>query len=551
MKIDYSAQGGPVVFSPASREQCLEELTNSQYAICIIGGGITGAGIARDAALRGLKTILVEKADFGSGTSSKSSKLVHGGFRYLKTYEFGLVHEALQERYVLLNLAPHLVKRLPSFFPVYKGAPDGFWKITAGMCLYDLLCGFKGIGLHHMHSRQGLMQMVSQLREDKLVGGATYFDATTDDVRLVMATLQSAVQAGCRVLNYVRALGFEKQGNKVTALGIRDERSGKSYTIHADTFVNATGVWSDQIRRLADPNAPQQVRTTSGIHLIVDRERLPLTRAAMIISVLDNRPIFVIPWQNFTLLGTTDTDFNGAPEAVSALPGEISYLLQSLNFYFPGVKLTEADIISSFAGLRPLVFEPGKPPSAVTREHKILQGPENLFSIVGGKLTTYRRMAQDLLRYVARRTSIPIRRHSTTARYPLYGGEVADFNGFATSKMAEVVQKYGMGEQTAVYLLNTYGSRTDDVLRYAESDATAKGTIVAGLPYIFAQIPYAIEHEMTFTLDDFMSRRTHILWFDRLHGKAVAEQVAERMGKYLGWSEMEKAKQVNEYLQKV
>lgn len=549
MKIHYPSQQQAVSFSTQNRQTWLAQLAGNTYDLCIIGGGINGAAIARDASLRGLKVVVVEKNDFSSGTSSKSSKLVHGGFRYLKQYAFGLVHESLVERYKLLHLAPHLVKRLPCVFPVYKGAKDGYWMVCAGMWAYDILCGTKIIGLHQMWSRSKALSIIPSLRKEKFKGGARYYDAAMDDFRLTLANLQSAVAAGCHALNYMRATGFTMQNGKAEAVTVHDEIGGGDYLIRAKAFVNACGPWSDQIRRLADQNAKQQVRTTMGIHLILPREKLPLSHALMIISLIDQRPIFAIPWQNFVVFGTTDTDYHGDLDKLSASKADVDYLLNCAHYYFPEANIGEADIISSFTGLRPLVYEEGKSASQVSREHKIFENPGNVFSIIGGKYTTHRRIASDVLAYMQKHTAqVSIPGRCPTEHYPLYGGETADFPKFMEQKSKQLQQQHQLSADTAAYLIDTYGCHVDDVLAYIDKDASLKQPLVAGLPYLWAELPYAVEHEMACSLEDFLMRRLHVLWFARDNGRAVASEAADKMGALLGWNAEEKTRQVQSYL---
>ena len=552
MKIDYPVRIRTVPLSPEVRSRTLQRLAREEFDLCVIGGGITGAGIARESSLRGLKTALVEKADFASGTSSKSSKLVHGGFRYLRQLDFRLVHEALVERYILLHLAPHIVWPQECIFPVYRDSREPPWMVRIGMVLYDLLSAGRGIRRHRMAAADELARLVPVLRRENLRGGAIYYDAKGDDFRLVLSSIQSAVLAGAQVASYVRAVGFEKNGGRITELACRDELGGETFTLRSRVFVNAAGPWSDQIRRLAEPALSQRVRTTKGIHLLVPRTRLPLKQAFMVLSELDGRPLFAVPWRNIVLLGTTDTDFHGDPDELWATREEVDYLLQSFNHYFPAVHLTDGDIISSFAGLRPLVYEPDKPASAVTREHLIFEAPENVFNIVGGKLTTYRRMAADLLNVIRRRRpSLQIPTGAASLRTPLYGAEVPDYPAFRQRERAQLTAKFGLPGEIADHLLDTYGVHVRDLEPFLLEDPSLRQPIVPGLPFIWAQLPYAIEHEMTVALDDFLIRRTHILSLDWDQGRSVADQAAGAMKLRLGWSEEEKQRQIARYLAKV
>ncbi|HHM23427.1 MAG TPA: glycerol-3-phosphate dehydrogenase/oxidase, partial [Bacteroidetes bacterium] len=460
--------------------------------------------------------------------------------------------EALVERYLLLRLAPHIVWPQECVLPLYEDSRERPWLVRIGMTLYDLLSLGKGIRRHRMASAAGVMEQVPLLRRQQLLGGAFYYDAKGDDFRLVLSTLQSAVLAGAVAANYVRATGFEMSRDRARALVCQDELSGRSFELRARLFVNAAGPWSDQIRRMADPSLPQRVRTTMGVHLLVPWKRLPLRQALMVISSLDGRPLFAVPWRNVVLLGTTDTDFSGDPDELWATRADVDYLLESFRYYFPEVQLGDEDIISSFAGLRPLVYEPNKPASQVTREHEIFEVPRGVFNIVGGKLTTYRRMAQDLLNYVrSHQRQLHIPRRSPSASVPLYGGEVPGYAAFRQRKLQELRNDLGLPVEIAMHLLDTYGVHVQEIGEILKADAQLAKPIVEGLPFIWAQLPYAVEHEMTVALDDFLIRRTHILSLDWDQGRSVAQEVGARMQRMLGWSEVELRHQLDRYFAKV
>lgn len=552
MRVFYPDQCTPLEFSATTRQKFLEELSEKTYDICVIGGGITGAGIARDAALRGLKVVLIEKDDFASGTSSKSSKLVHGGMRYLKQYKFALVHEALVERYVLMRLAPHLVSRLPCIFPIYRNARHSYWQLKAGMFLYDLLCGTKRIGRHRMLPAEKMLAIVPQIYSREITAGALYYDAKADDTRLVMATVQSAVAAGCRALNYVMVIGFETSNGRVVAVHATDRLRGLRHIIYARVFVNASGPWSDKVRYLADSDVAPHLRPTKGVHIVIPWSRLPVNFAIMLISTVDGRPFYTIPCQEqgIVMIGSTDTDFDGDFECVQADAKDIGYLITSFNSYFPETRLGYKDVISTFAGLRPLIYEGGKSPGEVSREHKIFESPRNLVHIAGGKLTTYRAMAAGLLYYLTKRCGISMG-PDLTARQPLYGGEVEDWGAYFAAKSDQIVREFHLPPEIARYLLRTYGRRAEDILPLLREDAKLREPIVSGLPFIWAQIPYTVRNEMALSLSDFLIRRIHIFSLDKDQGGTIAPKVAQAMGNLLGWTEREREDQVNQYLREI
>lgn len=551
MKIAYPEKVKPVSFSYLTRAQSIQKIKKDRFDLCIIGGGITGAGIAMNASLRGLRVVLIEKSDFAAGTSSKSSKLVHGGFRYLAQFEFGLVREALVERYYLINLAPHLVSRLPTIFPIYEDSEAGFWKVKAGMLLYDLLSGSRNIGKHKMLSAKRLSGLMPELRKDGLRGGAQYFDARADDSRLVMAAIQSATLAGCEAISYFAAVRFEMKDGSVSAVHARDELDGSEHVIQAGTFVNAAGPWSDDVRSLADGPSQKRLRATKGIHLVLSRKRIPINYAAMILSSLDGRPLFAIPWDDFVVLGTTDTDFSGSLEEICATPDDAAYLLDSFGHYFPELHLGDQDIISSFAGLRPLTAQQGKSTSEVSREHEIFESPGNVFNIIGGKLTTFRPMARDLMKLVAHEKGLSLSGEELIDRTPLYGSEDKRPDHNMTGFERRMEEELSLPPAIVHYLFGTYGCHCEELMEILRSDPQGLERIIPDLPFIWGQLLYAIEHEMTVSLDDFLIRRTHIFSLDRQRGRGVVREVAGRMGKILNWSEAEKENQIDKYSVKI
>lgn len=542
----------PIDFSFETRRHFLQEFSRTSYDICVIGGGITGAGVARDAALRGLKTVILEKADFASGTSSRSSKLVHGGMRYLRYLKFGLVHEALIERHLLMRLAPHLIARLPCILPIYEGMTDGYWKIKAGVSLYDILCGRRHIGRHRMLAAAELKGLVPDIRPENLRGGALYYDAKTDDTRLVMATVQSAVAAGCRAVNYLSAHAFDIEGGKATALYATDSLNGERHKIEARVFVNAGGPWSDSVRNLVDRDMAPRLRPTKGAHIIVPFSRLPLEYAIMLMSPIDNRPVYAIPCRenDVVMLGTTDTDFTGDFDSPWTDAEDVTYLFTSFGHYFPGLHLEHEDIVSTFAGLRPLIYEAGKTTAEVSREHAIFASPGNVVHIIGGKLTTYRAMAIDILHYLSRKCGIRTRSRSLTDRYPLYGGEM-QYPQYLAQKTKEITGEFQLPEKVARHLIFTYGRGVEELLPLLREDASLGEPIVTGLPFIWAELPYSVRREMAMCLDDFLIRRTHIFSLDSDQGQSVLPRVGDAMAGILGWSEEEKRRQVQRYLREV
>ena len=514
--------------------------------VLVIGGGITGAGIARDAAMRGFRTALVDKADFGAGTSSHSSRLIHGGVRYLEQYEFGLVFEASRERRVLLKIAPHLVRPLAFLFPVYRGARVPPWKLRAGMWLYDLLAAFRNVRRHRWLRPKHVRRVEPGLRDRGLRGAALYYDAQVDDARLVVATIRSAARAGALAANYVEVTTLLKPDGRVRGAAFRDLLTGESGAIRASVVVNATGPWSDGLRRLDDPAAAPLLRPTKGAHVVVPRRRMSNEHAVTLFSQIDGRVMFVLPWGELAYVGTTDTDADSSPDALRVTSADVTYLLRSANAAFPDAHLTTNDVVSAWAGLRPLLRHDGGAPSQVSREHYVEESAHGLISIVGGKLTTYRVMARDVVDRVAKRLRAldgrPLPPRAATAREPLPGGESADLE-----VLVEAARARGAAEPVARHLVASYGSEAAAVLNLVDRDRSLGAAIMAGRPEIWAEVQYAVEREQALRVQDVLIRRLHLFYETRDQALSVAGAVAGRMKQLLGWDDVREAEELRNY----
>lgn len=521
-------------------------LVDTPWDVLIIGGGITGAGIARDAALRGFRTALIDKGDFGAGTSSHSSRLIHGGVRYLEQYAFGLVIESTHERRVLLKIAPHLVRPLAFLFPVYRGGRVPAWQLRAGMWLYDLLAAFRNVKRHRWLSAKKVRSVEPGVRDRGLKGAALYYDAQVDDARLVVATIRGATRAGAVAANYVEATTLLKPEGRIRGAAIRDVLTGETGTVRASVVVNATGPWSDAVRRLDDPTAKPTLRPTKGAHVFVPRRRMSNEHAVTLFSPIDGRVMFVLPWGELSYIGTTDTDADSSPDDLRVTSADVTYLLRSANAAFPDARLTTNDVISGWAGLRPLLRHDAGNPSQVSREHFIEESAQGLVSIVGGKLTTYRLMARDVVDRVAKRLhqldGRPVAPHAPTGAEALPGGETTDLE-----VLVEAARARGAPEATARHLVASYGSEAAAVLNLVDRDRALGQPIVAGRPEIWAEIDYAVEREMAVRVQDVLIRRLHLFYETRDQGQSVAGAVATRMQKLLGWDETREAEELRDY----
>ncbi|HEY7192420.1 MAG TPA: glycerol-3-phosphate dehydrogenase [Gemmatimonadales bacterium] len=533
-----------------ARAAALASMAETPVDVLIIGGGITGAGVARDAALRGYRTALIDKSDFGAGTSSLSSRLVHGGIRYLEQYAFHLVFEASRERRVLLKIAPHLVRPLPFLFPVYRGARVPSWKLRAGMWLYDLLSLFRNVRWHRWLGAKQVRRVEPGLRDRGLVGAALYYDAQVDDARLVIATVRSAMRAGALAANYVEMTALLKPDGRVRGAVVRDVLTGQTASIRAHVVVNATGPWSDHVRRLDDPHATPVLRLTKGAHVMVPRKRLANEHAVTLFSPVDGRVMFALPWGDLSYIGTTDTDADASPDALRVTAADVTYLLRSANAAFPDAHLSQSDVVSTWAGLRPLLREDDRDPSQVTREHRVLESAQGLISIVGGKLTTYRVMGRDVVERVAARLheldGRPRAKRPPTDRQPLPGGEAAELE-----VLVETARARGAPEGAARHLVANYGSESAAVLNLVDRDRRLGESMVSGRPEIWAEVVYAVEREMAVRVQDVLVRRLHMYYDLADHGQSVVPRVTALMKQLLGWDDTREAEELRDYFQLV
>ncbi len=494
------------MFSLETRQDNLGRMAKERFDLLVIGGGITGAGIALDAASRGLKTALIEKRDFASGTSSKSSKLIHGGLRYLKQLQFKVTLEASREKNRLKQLAPHLVEDLPFLFPVSSGIA-GRAAVNAGLWLYDLAAGLPRGMVHKKISKENALRYLPGLRKERLKGGYLYYDAKADDCRLVMHVLKKAAELGVCMANYTALDSFEDD-HTVNAIA-----DGRELHLEADVIVNATGVWCEDVLRRRDDSAVPLVRPSKGIHLVLSRKRLPLEGAVILQSPEDGRVAFLIPWDDRVVVGTTDTDYDGDIDHPRAEETDIQYLLELLNRHLPEARYTRGDLLSTYAGLRPLIQSDVDNPSRASRDHEIID--DGIITVTGGKLTTYRLMAAQVVDQVCE--NLGRQEESGTDEIPLFAAARTDDP-----------------------LVRNYGSEAEKIENHTP--------LVDGLPYVEGEIEYAIENEMVVTLADLFCRRMRLAIYDHDQGRGLAEKIALRLKPKTGWNVTEELDRLNEEL---
>ena len=534
----------------------LTSLGSERFDVLVIGGGVTGAGVALDAVVRGYKVALVEKVDFASGTSSKSTKLAHGGIRYLPNFDFALVHEALVERGLMLQNAPFLVHPLGFVLPLYQGdrhpvgmpftTPGGIGLgllLDMGLWLYDLMAGRRTAGRHHHLSRKNVLKLAPALVTKGLKDGYVYYDGQTNDARLTMALIRTAAQYGATITNYTEVTSFIIEQGKICGAHIHDTLGDQELTVRARHIVNATGVYSEQVEALTGTEPQVRIEPSKGVHLVLSREDLELGDYAIVLpETEDKRILFIVPWGSRAIFGTTDTG-SGDLDHPTATSEDIAYLLKYLNRYL-SVRLTEADIISSYAGYRPLVSSRTSKHSTakLSRTHAVLESSSGLVTIVGGKLTTYRRMAQDTVDVLNRRDGT--RPLHPTQSLPLQGSAA-----WPTMKrdIASKGAALGLSPQTIEHLGKSHGSNAVEVLDLVASDASLAALLIDDLPYIRAEVVYACRQEMAMTPYDVLGRRTSITLEDRRRGLDVLDEVAAIMAKEYSWPAEQQLSMVDAY----
>jgi glycerol-3-phosphate dehydrogenase len=518
-----------------------------EFDVIIIGAGINGAAIGRDAAMRGLRVLVADKADVGGGTTSWSTRLIHGGLRYLEHFEVSLVRESLHERNVLLRTAPHLVRPLHFLLPAYAEGAHRPGIIRLGMLAYEVLsAGDRSTGHHQMLSAEETLRLAPGLDPDGLTGSALYYDAqAVYPERLCLENALSAREHGALVLTYRRAESFEVSGDRVTAVRLRAERTGQATRVAAAVVVNAAGPWADEVLAGLPGERPRLIGGTKGSHLIV-RPFPGAPQAAVYTEAVDNRPYFIVPWAGNYLIGTTDERFDGSPDRVVASAEEVDYLIESTNQVLPAAGLTRDDVLWTYSGVRPLPYEPGVPEAKVTRKHVFHRDERirNLISVVGGKLTTHRSLAEEAVDLIFETLGRPAPR-CRTADEALPGGRAGDWTRFADGFRSWS----GLPADIADRLLDIYGVRAADVLDLADDDQQLRARIPDSAA-IAAEVPFAVRAEMAVTLTDVFLRRTMLGVRGDL-GLPSVDAVAGLTRAALGWDAVRAAAGAQDYRQSV
>ncbi len=538
-------------FSALLRNKITDTLNQKKFDVLVIGGGITGAGIALDAVSRGLSVALIEKQDFSQGTSSRSTKLIHGGLRYLKQFEFGLVKEVGQERAIVYKNAPHLVVPEKMLLPIIKKGSLGYYSSSIGLWLYDWLAGVAIDERRQMFNKRKAEALEPLLKPEVLLGCALYIEYRTDDARLVAETMKTAAERGAVCINYTEAIDFIYENGKVTGVKAIDNLSKKPLDIFAKKIINATGPWVDTLRKKDNSLKKKHLHLTKGVHIVVPYKRFPLHQSVYF-DVRGGRMIFAIPRGKSTYIGTTDTDYVGEIDNPNVKQVDKEYLLTAVNELFPSVKLTDADITSSWSGLRPLIHQEGKSPSELSRKDEIFISPSGVLAIAGGKLTGYRKMAERIVDLVFKQLGKEeklVFKSCSTDSITLNGGDFASPTEIPSyiEKLAKEAKMLEADLGQVKSLVYKYGTHTEKIIEKARALQAERKLTDPYQILLLAEVWYAVNYEMVNTLNDFLIRRTGRLYFERKSLDLVYPQVAKEMAEILGWTEEQKQRNVDEF----
>lgn len=527
-----------LTFSSLKRHDIQRALARETYDMLVIGGGITGAGIALDGAVRGLKVALIEMQDFASGTSSRSTKLVHGGLRYLKQGEVKLVREVGRERAIVYENARHVVIPEWMLMPIIKGGTYGKLATSVGLYAYDWLAGVKREERRKMLSKSETLAKEPLLWQDKLLAGGYYVEYRTDDARLTIEIMKAAVSCGVKAVNYTKATQFLYENGKVVGVQVEDRNSEHTFEIRASKIVNAAGPWVDQLRELDKSKQGKRLHLTKGVHIVVDQSRFPL-RQTIYFDTPDGRMVFAVKRDGKTYIGTTDTNYEGSLEHPRMTKADLTYLLHAANYMFPSIGLKEEDVEASWAGLRPLIHEDGKSPSELSRKDEIFLSPSGLITIAGGKLTGYRKMAERTVDLVTEQLGKEVGRTypgCSTDQVKLSGGDFPEgFDAFVAKWTQHGIEQ-GLSEKQAAALVRRYGSNVPSV--YAKFDTLREASVTYGLEIdALASLIYGMEDEMVTLPLDFLNRRTGAVNFDHKSAERWLEPIVHFMRDVFEWDD--------------
>lgn len=537
------------MFTNLKRKHLISKLSENKFDLLVIGGGITGAGIALDATTRGLNTAVLEMQDFAAGTSSRSTKLVHGGLRYLKQLDVKVVAEVGKERAIVYENGPHVTTPEWMLLPFHQGGTFGSFTTSIGLRVYDFLAGVKKSERRKMFSKEETLRREPLIKKQGLKGGGYYVEYRTDDARLTIEVMKAAVEKGATALNYSKVEELIYENGQITGVVVKDQLSGEQYKVFAAKIINATGPWVDSIREKDGSKKGKSLILSKGVHIVIDQSRFPL-KQAVYFDTPDKRMVFAIPRNGKTYVGTTDTFYDEDKANPKMTQSDMDYLINAINFMFPDVKVKPEDVESSWAGIRPLIHEEGKGPSEISRKDEIWESQSGLITIAGGKLTGYRKMAETIVDLVAGKFEAEEGRKlkpSQTKHLPISGGDFGGSENFArfVESAAEHGVKAGLSIEEAKHLASFYGSNAGKVFELVSQRKTEAEKF--NLPLLtFAKLVYGIEHELVATLVDFYFRRTGDLLFDLTKVHQTREAVRSYMAELFNWSEAEKERFVAE-----
>ena len=529
--------------STLKREQIKKDLKDQEFYVVIICGGITGAGIALDASERGMKVALVEMQDFAQGTSSRSTKLVHGGLRYLKQLQVGVVAETGRERAIVYENGPHVTTPERMLLPMHKGGSMGKFTTSIGLAMYDRLAGVKKAERKTMLNAKETLEKEPLVKKAGLKGGGSYVEYRTDDARLTIEVMKRAEEKGAKVINHTKSVHFTYDSNeKVNGIQVEDQISNETYPIKAKKVINASGPWVDEVRSGDYARNNKQLRLTKGVHIVIDQSKFPLGQAVYFDTEKDGRMIFAIPREGKAYVGTTDTFYDNNKTSPLANQEDRDYLIDAINYMFPDVNVADEDIESSWAGVRPLILEEGKDPSEISRKDEVWEGKSGLLTIAGGKLTGYRHMALEIVDLLSKRLKSEFGLKfdkCATKHLTISGGDVggsANFDKFIEQKVEEA-KSYQIDESTARHFASKYGSNAEELFKIAQTAQYQE----TGLPLdIYTELVYSIQNEMVYRPTDFFIRRTGKLYFKIDDVLNYKEQVIDVMAGLLGYTNIEK-----------